>query len=53
MRMRAAITSGGAGRRSRMAAISGDTTRSTPKAAAMQSAVMSSCVGPMPPVVKT
>ena len=36
-----------------IAAISGDTTRSTPKAAAMQSAVMTSCVGPMPPVVKT
>ncbi len=36
-----------------IAAISGDVTRPTPNALAMDSAVMSSWVGPMPPVVKT
>jgi hypothetical protein len=36
-----------------MARARGSTSMETPKALAMQSAVMSSWVGPMPPVVKT
>ena len=53
MRMRDSMTCGGAGRRRMTAAISSLTTTGTSKAAAMQSTVMSSCVGPMPPVVNT
>ena len=52
MRRRAAF--GGSPKRAVMAAmISASSSSSTPKALATQSAVMSSWVGPMPPVVTT
>ena len=55
MRMRAAVAS--MPRRWKLSArsclICGWWSMPTPKALAMESAVMSSCVGPMPPVVKT
>ena len=53
MSIRDSITSAGAGRWPMTAAISSLTTKDTPNAFAMQSAVMSSWVGPMPPVVST
>ena len=55
MRMRASLSSPPvlASRSFRIATASGWNGSATPKAVAMQSAVMSSCVGPMPPVVIT
>ena len=53
MRSLEAITSGGAGRCRMRPAMASLTTSGTPNASAMQSAVMSSWVGPMPPVVST
>jgi hypothetical protein len=52
IRRRAAFSSM-PGRACSRAMISGCSYSSTPKAAATASAVMSSCVGPIPPVVKT
>ncbi len=55
MRRRASLSSPPilAMRSFRIATASACSLSSTPKAFATQSAVMSSCVGPMPPVVKT
>ena len=55
MRMRASFISApvACSRSCRMASARGSTSIDTPKALATQSAVMSSWVGPMPPVVKT